>query len=254
MKIAIVDDSELDRKDIIGKFEEYYGNKHMEMPVLIHAFESGQEFLKKFCANSYDMLLLDYYLEDMVGMELARKIRKIDENVVLLFVTSSRDFAIESYMVRASGYLVKPFSYEEMSELLSVIEWRKIKEAEYVELPDGQTTERILIRDILYCDVAGHYVRIYTVSMGERKFRMPFLQIAELIEKYPQFLQCYRGCIINMERIARVTEYDFHMENGESIPIRKKEHVKLMKIYSDYVFDKVRRGEHNEKAAGDSAL
>ena len=71
-------------------------------------FESGTRFLDAFRPQVYDVIFIDQYMEGMSGMDTAREIRKLDEEAAIIFVTTSSDHAVDSYGVRASGYLINP--------------------------------------------------------------------------------------------------------------------------------------------------
>ena len=67
------------------------------------------------------------HLEKTTGLDIAKKICLKDSNVIILFVTSSRDFAIDSYKVRATGYLVKPLNYNDFVETMSLIDYKQLQ-------------------------------------------------------------------------------------------------------------------------------
>ena len=119
MKIAIVDDSIKDREYLQKEIQEIFFRRtknHIE----ITTFKSGEELLEYFYDNKegnaslFDIVFLDIYMEDITGVDTARAIRKIDEDVKLIFITTSNEFASESYEVKAEDYLIKPFNKERL--------------------------------------------------------------------------------------------------------------------------------------------
>lgn len=240
MNIAIIEDLKRDSLIITQYLQRYFSTQCCSLPLSIKTFENGESFLSTFIRGSYDFIFIDYYMERMSGMETARHIRKTDSEVILIFTTASRDFAIDAYKVKASGYLVKPFSYDELAEILSLIDLKQMKERQSITITSGYEQIQILINDIIYCDISGHYVQIHTNNRGLLRTRMTFSEISSLLEPYPEFLLCFRGCLINMNQVDHIDNLIFFMKDGARIPLRKKEQDKIMKVYADFIFEKVR--------------
>ncbi len=240
MKIAVIDDRFDDAFIIIKQLQKYFKENHANLACQIFPFQKEDIFWEQFVPKAYDLIFIDYYLGTSTGLEIARQIRKADSSVILIFVTTTRDFAIDCYKVKASGYLVKPLVYDELFAIMSLIDYKRLKEQQFIEIINGHEKLKILLQDIIYCDMEGHYAQIHTNSAGIQKSRVSFSYLAEMLTPYPEFLLCYRGCIINLNHIDKATDLTFLMTNGERIPFRKKEKAEILKIYSDYLFDKAR--------------
>ena len=106
MKIAIVDDQIKDinelSKMIIDEFEKFDINIEK-----FDFFNCGEDFLCLWQPGKYEVLILDIFMKDLSGVDVAMKIRELDNEVKLVFITASNEFASESYMVNASFYLKK---------------------------------------------------------------------------------------------------------------------------------------------------
>lgn len=242
MNIAIIEDLPTDSTILSEYLNTYFSHNCIGAFPSIRNFESGEIFLPTFSRNSYDIIFIDYYLCSLSGLDTAYAIRRLDSSVIIIFTTSSRDFAVESYKVKASGYLVKPFSFQEFSELLSLINIKKLKERQFIEIVNGYHTIRIPLNDIVYCDISGHYIQIHTQAFGMQRSRISFSKLCDMLKSYPEFLMCYRGCIINMNHVDHMDDLTFYMDCGERIPFRKKDHNNILQAYSEFLFDKVRKG------------
>lgn len=240
MNIAVIEDSMIDQKIIIGYLNKYFALNCTDIPYSVHLFTSGEEFLSTYTKHFYDLIFLDYYMKGLSGFETAKMIRSTDKQVFLFFTTFSCDHAIDCYRVKASGYLVKPFSYEEFSELIELNDIKLLKEQQFIEVANGLEKIKLLIKDIVYCDVSGHYTQIHTIGGGTRRIRMAFSELVRLLAPFPQFLSCYRGCLINMNYIMQIEDLNFLMQDGSKIPFRKKEQAKVAAAYSEFLFEKVR--------------
>lgn len=243
MNIAIIDDASADCSLLTQYLNIYFSKYCAGTPAFIQAFKSGEDFLAVYDRNSYDIIFIDYYMHSLSGMDTAYSIRRKDSSVVIIFTTVSRDFAIESYRVKASGYLVKPISLEAFSELMHLIDMKKLKERQFIQIINGYETVKIPLNNIIYCDITGHYVQIHTAAFGTQKSRMSFSKLCGMLAPYSEFLLCCRGCIINMNHIERMEDSVFFMDCGERIPFSQKNNNEILKAYSEFLFDKVR----NEK-------
>lgn len=241
MKIAVIDDMSTDIEWTTKHIRTYFSEQCINLEFTIDSFPSGEEFLKSFKSHTYELIFIDYYMEDLCGLDVAFAIRNLDRNVKIIFTTASKDYAIDSYKVQASGYLVKPISYEDFAEILSLIDFKKLKEHCFIEITSGYHVVKIPLCDIIYCDMKGHYVQIHTANFGIQRSRMTFVKLKNLLKPYSDFLLCYRGCIINMNHIEYIKDFIFFLSNGERIPLCKKQHNEILKNYSEFLFDKVRK-------------
>lgn len=240
LNIAIVDDLKADAQTLINLLHIYFSQNCTNDILNISEFQTSKSFLNYFELESYDFIFLDYYMDEMTGMDIARKIRTSDRNTILIFTTKSSDYAIDSYKVKASGYLVKPFSYEELAETISLLNLKKIRDKRFISIHTKEAIVKIILRDIIYCDISGHYTQLHTSNIGIQKFRMPFHKLEQQLSSYHEFLPCYRGCLINLTRVAAIEELNFLMDNNEKIPFRRKKQKELIKKYSDFLFEKAR--------------
>ena len=236
MKIAIIDDlvesiNEI-RSCIDRFFQEYYINETPD----IYDYFSGEEFLANFQKDSFDLIFIDQYMNGLSGINTAKKIRQVDELVVLVFITSSRDHAVDSYQVRASGYLLKPFTYIDFKNTLLIIGMEKLKNARFICIEN----EKILLREILWCNIDGHYIQIHTTQRGILRYRLPFKTVIDKLQKYSQFLVCYKGCLINLDHVEKIDDVDFILTTGEKIAFSKRYKKKIETNYHTYLFQKAR--------------
>ena len=236
MKAAIIDDLLECQNEIRNCLHRFFTEHYAKDPVQIESFFSGEEFLAGYTKDSFDLIFIDQYMEGMSGMDTAREIRKSDEEAALIFVTTSHDHAVDSYGVRACGYLIKPFTYEAFEDTMRLARVGKILNARFIALGD----DRILLKGILWCDREGHYAQIHTDRQGVLRYRVSFSSLEAVLAAYPQFLPCYRGLIINMDRVRRMEELEFLMDTGEHVPFRKRDHKEIKSRFSQYMFRRAR--------------
>lgn len=238
MKLAVVDDFEPDRKTLIGYLNRF-AEQHC-LAIEIDEYSGGNQLLNGFRASEYKVIFLDVYMGDTNGLEIARRIREIDVDCLLIFSSVSDRHAVDSFRVRAFYYLLKPYTYGQLEEVMSLCDHTLQSRQHYIEVREGRTMVRVLTRDIIYADYTNHYIQIHTLSRMIRS-HMYFTQFQDKLLIYPQFLYCYRNCIVNLDWVSSMEEWDFVLQNGERLPVTRNRRLEIRQKYADFVFDKMKR-------------
>ena len=108
LNIAIVEDEKEMSNCLRDYLIKFFNEENISIDVSI--FDNGNIFLEKYKLN-YNLIFLDIKMPSIDGMEVAQKIRKIDKNVMIIFVTSLAQYAIKGYEVNAFDYILKPIDY-----------------------------------------------------------------------------------------------------------------------------------------------
>lgn len=235
MKIAILDDQKEDREQAAALLRpalEYRG-----IDPELGLFSGGEEFFRYYTKGKYEMVLLDLYMEKDSGMEIARELRRRGEECQLVFITNSRDSAVDSYEVDAAYYLIKPVTAEGMEAMISRCLKRMGQQPDTVELLINRSTVRVPVDQILWANTFQNAIHLHTDD-GELKTYMTFEKFARLLSGYENFLACYKGCLVNMDRIDCVTESDFQMDNGDLVQIKKRGKNLIKRQYTQYLCKK----------------
>lgn len=233
MRIALVDDTaeELEiLSDIINN----------ELPhATLFSFPSGEDFLSAWNDNSYDLILLDIYMPGMLGVDVARKIRETDEDVRLVFCTTSNEFASESYEVGANYYLQKPVSTTSFQRMLKMIRLEDYEENRFITLPDGQ---RIVLRNITYTEYYNHSIIIHSKKRADLQTRMSQTEWETLLSEYDFLYSCSKGIVVNFYEVDKVTDGMFLLYNGETVPISRRKTKEMTESYAHFRFRQMRKG------------
>lgn len=116
MRIVACDDDVSELEELKRQLQEI-GEKY-QMPLDIRTFTEGEQCCEYLLLNSADIVFMDIYLKPGNGVELVRRLRQQRLNFQLVFLTSSNDFAIESYELDAAYYLLKPLQPERLEQAL----------------------------------------------------------------------------------------------------------------------------------------
>lgn len=236
MKVAIVDDEASAREALEQGVRVFCADRHVALET--HVFADGAAMLSQAAAQRFDLVFLDIYMPGEDGMAIAARLRKLDENCLVVFCTSSAEHAVDSYRVRAFYYLLKPLSQAQLAEVLELACATMKNRSAYIEVKEGWSMVRLLLRDIVYTDYFNHYIHIHTRTRVV-KTHLSFAEFSPLLLPYPQFLCCYRNCIINMDAVRSMDQADFVMSNGDRVPIARAQRTALRQTYADYAFDKL---------------
>ncbi len=214
--IAICDDVSSDLKEIQDTLISIQ-NVEQKYKFYIVPYIKGELLLidleeKKY---TFDLIILDIYMNGISGMEIARKIREKCINTPIIFLTASPDFALESYDVNAFGYLLKPVN---QYKLMSIIDRLLIQyDRPRICIQCKRQKRYIFLDEVMYAESRNHNIYIY-MSNGEVLISSEKLNNLEnMLNK--NFLRCHQSFLVNMNYIVDVTE-DFILKDGTKIPIR----------------------------------
>lgn len=139
-------------------------------PLQIVCFQQGEDLIEPYEDGrkpGNDLIFMDIFLQKENGMEIVRRLRGYDRDVSVVFLTSSPDYAVESYEVWADGYLLKPVSQDKLENLLNrFMEKRYPRLKRSLLMVGGTSGRRIAYDDILYVESQRMNLRI-VCSGGE---------------------------------------------------------------------------------------
>lgn len=239
MNIAIIEDSGQELSLLERCLQSYLSSRQVYR--VIDTYTSGEAFLENWPSKSYDLVFLDILMEGISGIEVARKIRETDSECLLIFISSSKEYALQGFEVRAFDYLLKPLSEERFQKTMDLCQNELAKHIRYIEVKESRTLVKIPLNEIIYTDYYNHYIQIHTAARLIRSYQQ-FDVFSPLLLCYPQFLCCYLNCIVNMDHVDSVDKHDFVMENGERVPITRGNRNSIYQQYADYQFLKINGG------------
>ena len=231
IKIVVCDDEERDRNLIQRSASRIMDS--LGQPYVLEAYGSGLELLEKH-PGDMDVLLIDIQMRLMDGLETARAIRKYDDNVKIIFVTSYPQYAYDGYRVRAFSFIVKPIKYSELcTELTAAVNAIVRSRGTDLVIRDGQTSFHISSRDILYLEVQNHNVIFHT---AERQISV-YAKLADYESKLREkgFFRCHKSFLVNQQHIAAMDATSLTLSDKSSIPLSKHRRREFMEEVADYL-------------------
>lgn len=233
--IAICDDLEEERLALARMIHRWAQRR--ELSVQLRSFASGEDLLGA-CRqpDRYQILFLDIFMPGLSGIDTARRLRAAGCNMAIIFATTSLDHGIESFELRASDYLVKPFQPEDVAQAL---DWclehlpeplRAVSvyaEGEWQELP---------LASIRYIEVLNHHCHIHT-SRQTVVTRRGLDELETAIDSR-DFLRSHRSFLVNMNHVAGIEGGSFRMSDGVRVPISAANQAKIRNTFIDWTYQK----------------
>ena len=213
-KTAVCDDSAADRQylsDLVRQWARSAGHT-----VTIAEFPSAESFLFHYAEEKdYDILLLDIEMGNMDGITMARRLRRENDTVQIVFITGYSDYIAEGYEVDALHYLMKPTGRDKLFSVLDRAAEKLKKNEKVLTLETGGETIRIPVYQIRYADVQGNYVTIH--ASVDVTVKMTLRELASELDD--RFYRAGRSLIINLTRISRVTKTKIRLSDGTALPL-----------------------------------
>lgn len=241
VNIAVIDDSIDEARQLSGFINIYFSDAHICQNTTIYT--TAADFLHNWRKGGFDLIFIDIFLKgEASGIRIAQRIRREDDQCAIVFTTSSTDFALKGYEVRALDYMVKPLRYGKFCQTMDY--YRSLSQkrrSHYIEVKESRIMVKLPIDDIIYTDYSNHYIQIHIPDKVVRTY-MRFYDFSSLLLSYPQFLCCYRNCIVNMDKVASLEKAEFVLNTGEHLPITRNLRPQIHQQYADYQFQKLNGG------------
>lgn len=213
-KIGICDDSGPERDYVSALVRKWASGGGRE--VKIRTFASAEQFLFRYAEEKdFDILLLDIEMGAMDGVTMAKKLRRENDAVQIVFITGYSDYISEGYEVAALHYLMKPVKEEKLFSVLDRAAEKLRKNEKSLLLEQGGEMVRIPIHEIRYAQVEGNYVTIHARESYTVKWTLSRLE-KELDDR---FYRVGRSAVVNLSRVSRVTKTEVKLLDGSAIPL-----------------------------------
>ncbi|MGT2912017.1 LytR/AlgR family response regulator transcription factor [Streptococcus cameli] len=234
MKIAIVEDQKIEQDRLTSYITDYCQANHLNVEVV--CFNDGLDITSDY-QSLFDVIYLDVEMEIMDGMTTAQKIRQLDKDVLLVFVTNHSQVAIQGYSVEATDFLLKPLSQFVFEEHFKKI-LRKLpsseEEEQFLYIKNKSTTTKVFLNDIYYIESVGHNLHLHT-KKGVVTTNNSLKNMESLLDS-KNFFRSNSGYIVNLAYVEKVAGNIAYV-HGEPLQISRPRKKDFMAALTNYVGD-----------------
>ena len=236
MRIAICDPEQNSQAVLRAILNRYQHQRTVELQPV--CFENAEAYLAELERGSlFDLVFSEILLPGLNGIEAARRLRQQHPELPLIFVTASRDHALDAYGVKARDYLLKPLKEEAVFSALDDI---KKREARCLLLHTHKGIKKVFPHQLVYGEVQGHNM-VWHFSTGETaESRCSIQQALDMVKPFGTFCQVHRAFFVNLDHVAemRRTELVVLLEGGAAVYVPKAKFGPVYQQYQDFLQNK----------------
>lgn len=212
------------RGEIIDAFEK------LNLKAELMTFNSA-EFIPDSTFASCDMAFLDidFEGEDYNGIDIARRLRGVNDKAMLFFVTNFIDYAPAGYEVRAFRYILKRDRNEVLERYILQAVEQMAEKREYLSITDGDSVVEFLIDEISYLEVLDHAVFIHAKHSTHTLYAT-LSSLEEQLEKCG-FLRIHNSYLVNMRYIGKYRSRECILTDGTALPVSERNYAAQKQKY-----------------------
>lgn len=235
LRIAICDDDNRDLLLIASMLESYRHVRKAELSYV--SFQSATELLASLDSRDYDLLLLDVLMPGVNGIQAAREIRECNSRMEIVFLTSSPEFAVESYSVRAHYYLLKPATEEKLFPILDRLmsDFKRPEDALCIKtqtsvfsLPYGK---------IEYIEVRAKKLYFYLTDGSNREVSGSLADFERVLLKQSDFIKVHRSYLVNLQWVLELQQGALMTVTGRRVPVARTAYPQVRTAYTQFLFE-----------------
>ncbi len=247
LRIAICDDNISDLSNMVSIVNDYIFMQRNKLEIEYAAFQSAVDLIAAMeSGQRFDLLLLDILMPLMNGMEAAKEIRQYNQDIKIIFSTSSPEFAVESYTVGAFYYAIKPIWKDKLVLLLDkVIADIKVAEGVSFLIKSKTGLTRIYTNRLEYAEVIGRTIFYHIIDGSVIEAVGSMVELEDELLNHQNFIKPHRSYILNLDYIDTLGQREIVMRSRSSIPVAKANYKAIKSAYISYAFKEHQAYENN---------
>ncbi len=240
MHIAVCDDN-TDELSRISLLLEDYRTKR-DYPITYETFRSAAKLLDAMPARRFDLLLLDIMMPGFTGMDAARELRLSGNDIPIVFLTSSREFAVESYRVKAENYVIKPAIPDEIFPILDRQRAKLTQGQAFLILKTKSGLTKMPLSNIVYVEVINRKLQFNLVGGEVREAYGYLADYEDTLLGDPVFYKPHRSYVVNLNQVSDLGKAGFVTITGKTVPVARDAFTKAKTVYMKHLLTLSERG------------
>lgn len=235
IQIAFCDDNPKELSNLNHYMTQYNLDRNLNCDYDV--FSNGLDLIAAIDnGKDYNLYVLDIIMPGLTGMDLAKEIRIRNKHAVILFLTSSPEFALESYTVKAHNYVLKPIAqsqfYSIFDDLIDTLETDDQEKVLLVKSENG--IQKILLSNLVYAEVIGRTVIYHIRSNRTISVVESFSALCDKLLRYGCFVKTHRSYIMNMQYVDIIDAKQVTLQTHATIPIAQGKAKEIRQQYLSY--------------------
>lgn len=203
----------------------------------IQTFEETESMLRAARAGHFTHYFLDVMMPGVDGMDAAREIRSFDADARLVFLSSSTEYAYQSYRVRATDYLLKPVQSQQLSELLERLFAEESSAEECICMENGRGVLRIPCTRLSFVEVSQKKLYFHLTDEQLRIIPGSFAAFEAKLLARPDFFKIHRSYIVNLSQVKELSPEGCILTTGVNLPVSRLLYQQVRRAYMAFLFD-----------------
>lgn len=231
MRAAVIDDTKEDAR-VIQEALERFGRED-KIEITVSMFDNADRFLEEYEKINPELVIMDIDMPGINGMEAAHKMRKLDENVALIFVTNMKHYALEGYSVDVLDYLIKPVVYEDFALRMQKVRRYIVRNRdERIPLHTAGGVIMPLISEIYYVESMLHTL-IWHTKNGDFKIRDSMTRAEQKLRNF-SFASCNKSFLVNLRYVESIDKDEVTVA-GTPLKISRGKKASFISQYTRYL-------------------
>lgn len=233
MHIAICDDE----KDFVAYLTELLDRYASETgeEIKISAYYDGMDLIEKY-DTTIDLIFLDIQMRMVNGLQTAEHIRRLDENVGIIFLTTLTRYGLEGYKYQAANYIIKPIKYVRLKAEMD--SWRKKyqkRDSPSIVIANDTGRYKIFLKSLRFVETFNRNLLLHTEQENIICYKSMKEMERELQDK--SFVRCHTSYLVNLYYVKNVKVKNLEMEliTGEVLPISQPKRKEFMERLTEYL-------------------
>ncbi len=230
LHIAICDDEKEFVTHLTRLLEQYSAESGEEIKVT--AYYDGLDLIEKYDAT-IDLIFLDIQMRLVNGLEAAKRIRQMDENVGLIFLTTLTQYGLEGYKYQATNYIIKPIKYVRLkAEMNQWLKRYKKNDSPSLVISNSSGKYKVFLKSLRYVETFDRNLLLHTEQENIVCYKNMKEMERELNGK--GFARCHTSYIVNLSYVKGIHKLELELISGEKLPIsqpRRKEFTERLTEY-----------------------
>ncbi len=228
--IAICDDDAMTRRELLGQCRDIL--TELNIPNEITLYTSASKLDSAINDRKFDLLILDIQMDGMTGMDLAHRLRKNNDRISIIFISSCDEYLREGYEVQPLHFLLKPIERQALKNVL-LLDWRLNHAPKTMSLRIGGKNVSLVICDVYYIESLNHHIAIHRQA-GTTEY---YSSLSELEKQLPSgvFARCHNSYLVNLEQVRDIRRNELILKNGAVLPIGRSYYKNFQSAFITFI-------------------